>query len=708
MSLSGSFYGSIHSGHYRLRVEWSAIQSEANNTSTITAKMYFENDNNWGIGYSATKYGSTTVDGDSESWSSTENASGDNLKILLATETFTVKHDSEGKKSLTISSWFDIKVTISGTYYQRINASDYITLDKIARKSTLTSDASWTAGSDKTLSISRASSSFNHEAEIYVKDRSGNWQWIKQVAFSTSQTSKSTSFSTSNKTEIFDRLDGRSSADTKIDLQTFNGSTHIGTNTYYGTVTAPSASTITGGTKDVYIDETIDLGITRHDSGFTHTVEVYIGSNDPSTSTLMKTFTGVGTSVSWTPTQTEMDTMYAETPNANEIDGNIRVFTYYNGELVRSFTNNDINFHVRNSDPIFSTSDISYADINPTTTLITGNDQYIVRNQSELRAFVDNAATAQNGASIDRYIITVNGIQKTITTTGYSTIGELDSNADVTLTVEVVDSRGNSTTASTNVTVIPYTKPSLNANAERTNKFESETTLSLSGGISTLRIDDVNKNSIQSMQYRTRIKDGTWNTWNDFTYSASGSTYSADDVVVTLDNLQTWEVEFRIIDELTNSTTIETVPIGKPIVFFDSDRSSVGIGKFPEINDGLEVLGDVLGANTIVEQGSSVNGEYVRWGNGVQMCWHIGEWDGDGSKGYELYRQLYPAEFIAYPQINISGYNNYNGVGNTGTAQTYAYGFTSDYNARVYFPDSTGVPVGSKAYFRMFAIGRWK
>lgn len=38
MASSGSFSGSIHSGHYVLRVDWTQTKNVSVNTSTITAK----------------------------------------------------------------------------------------------------------------------------------------------------------------------------------------------------------------------------------------------------------------------------------------------------------------------------------------------------------------------------------------------------------------------------------------------------------------------------------------------------------------------------------------------------------------------------------------------------------------------------------------------------------------------------------------------
>lgn len=50
MASSGSFSGSIVSGHYKLRVDWSQSKNVSANTSTITCKMYLVNDWSLSIG----------------------------------------------------------------------------------------------------------------------------------------------------------------------------------------------------------------------------------------------------------------------------------------------------------------------------------------------------------------------------------------------------------------------------------------------------------------------------------------------------------------------------------------------------------------------------------------------------------------------------------------------------------------------------------
>ena len=53
MALSGSFSGSVVSGNYKLRVDWSATQNIANNTSKITCVMYLVQASSWGLSISS-------------------------------------------------------------------------------------------------------------------------------------------------------------------------------------------------------------------------------------------------------------------------------------------------------------------------------------------------------------------------------------------------------------------------------------------------------------------------------------------------------------------------------------------------------------------------------------------------------------------------------------------------------------------------------
>ena len=118
MASSGSFSGSIHSGHYVLRVDWTQTKNVSVNTSTITAKAYLVND--WSLSINARSDNKVTIDGTAQTYASP--AISSTGTHLLGTVTQTVNHGSDGTKSLAMSAVFYIRATLSGTYYESITA----------------------------------------------------------------------------------------------------------------------------------------------------------------------------------------------------------------------------------------------------------------------------------------------------------------------------------------------------------------------------------------------------------------------------------------------------------------------------------------------------------------------------------------------------------------------------------------------------------
>ena len=118
------------------------------NTSTITCKLYLVND--WSLSISGRTDNTCTIDGTALTFSSP--AIGSTGTHLLGTVSKTVNHASDGSKSLTISAVFQIRATLSGTYYGTISASANITLDSIPRASSV-SAANMTMGTAGTITI---------------------------------------------------------------------------------------------------------------------------------------------------------------------------------------------------------------------------------------------------------------------------------------------------------------------------------------------------------------------------------------------------------------------------------------------------------------------------------------------------------------------------------------------------------------------------
>ena len=512
MALSGSFYTNVAS-RWRLQLEWSASQSISGNYSDVTARLYWIALDGYGAVYSsATKTCSITIDGSSSSKSESGMAKlSGNQKKQIHSYTKRINHNSDGTKSFSLSAWFDAQVTLDGTYYNRISLSSRsFTLNTIPRASSITSSADWTAGNSRSVTISRASSSFTHTVRWQVKNSSGSWITIKTATGV--GTSHSGGFSVAENTEIFKALAQRGSTDSRIELVTYNGGTQIGSAVYKtGKVTAPTPSTLTYAS-NFNIGQTAGFSIWRANNSFKHTLTVKFGNFSK---TIASNF---DTSASW-DTSSEANNLYAQIPNSNYGTGTYELTTYYNGVKVQFTRSYTFTLNVVNSNPNF-TGNFKYADINSTTKNITGNDQYIIQNNSNVRVTIPvaNRATAKNHATMVRYEATLNGITKTANWSDKSDViidfGTVNANNNVALTVKAIDSRGNSTSVSKTVTIVPYSMPTANFTAERVNNFENQTVLKLSGRISPLTINSSNKNSIVTVEYRyKKSKDNTYGSW---------------------------------------------------------------------------------------------------------------------------------------------------------------------------------------------------
>lgn len=179
MALSGSFVGAASSSRpgmfYRLRVDWSATQSVANNTSTITCNFYLEQDNSWSISIGG-RSNTCTIDGTTIGWTSPTVSNGGGTTTHIGSCSRTVSHNADGTKTLTISATYNTApLTISNTAINSITASATVTLDTIARASTPTVSTSSVAMRDGSVTIytNRASAGFTH-ALYYVCGSASN------------------------------------------------------------------------------------------------------------------------------------------------------------------------------------------------------------------------------------------------------------------------------------------------------------------------------------------------------------------------------------------------------------------------------------------------------------------------------------------------------------------------------------------------------
>lgn len=232
MALSGSISGSILSGKYKLRVDWAATQNVGNNTSKISCAIYLVQASSWGLNISSRDDNKITINGTEYTWKSPAISNGGGKTVKLATVTTgNIAHNADGSKSVAISCKFNIKATISGTYYGAINASGTAALTTIPRATQPTLSASSAdMGTAVTVSMPRASSSFTHDLAY----RLGSGSWVSIA------TGRGTSYSWTVP-DIAAQLPNATSGKLTLRCITKNGSTTIGTKYAYITAKVPAS-----------------------------------------------------------------------------------------------------------------------------------------------------------------------------------------------------------------------------------------------------------------------------------------------------------------------------------------------------------------------------------------------------------------------------------------------------------------------------------
>lgn len=213
MATSSAFSTSNQYIKYSISVTQNS-QSIANNTSNVTVSVRF-----WRTNTGYTTYGNGTVyctiNGTQYSSAVTSSQKITSSGIVLFTKTLNIPHNSDGTKTLTCSSYINISVLTSDSH------SYSQTLTTIPRKSSLTiSDL--TLGSQTTLTVTKASTSFTHTI-TYICGNDSETICTKL---------SSTSVTWTPKLSLGDNAPNGTQATIAISIETFNGDTSIGTNTY--------------------------------------------------------------------------------------------------------------------------------------------------------------------------------------------------------------------------------------------------------------------------------------------------------------------------------------------------------------------------------------------------------------------------------------------------------------------------------------------
>lgn len=536
--------------------------------------------------------------------------------LLGSITTNAITHNDDGSKSVSVSASSPDLAQASGYGPYSGSASGTVTLTKIDRYANLTS----LSVKSKTINSITLQYTTDRNAWLFAKLNDGDWlndgepfksnttSGTFTIYYKDRASTKRLDPNTKYKITVLCRaLDRDSGLDTQKDVET----------TTYDIAKLVSVPDVNIGSK-----QTITW---TNPSGATTSLKLAKTDNTQ----IANVGTVTGTSKEYTPTAS---TIYALTPNSNTYKARYIITTTANST---NYTNyKDFTFKVTNSNPTFTT--YTYADVNSTTTALTGNNQILVKGYSNNKVTITttNKAVAKNSATMKTYKL-VQASSTGSATANYS------SSASVTLqvnkitnnvmTVSATDSRGNSTSVAKTLSstyyksyadVVIKTVTAVRGN----NGVGQAVTLAYSGTFWNSSFGSVTNAITVSYQYK-KITASSWSTGKTtLTPTISGNNYSGsvniqgDLGADGFDVAESYNIRLTVKDKLVTKTYDVTLGAGTPAVAIY--KSNVAIGQKYDTSEGskLQVNGGInikVGTSDNPESGYRIGGKTILRNNGT-------------------------------------------------------------------------------------------
>ncbi len=497
----------------------------------------------------------------------------DSDTVLYDEENIVITHNSNGTKSINVQAtceWYADGSIYIDSPYQGFD----ITLTALDRAAPTVSVSTSNIGVNSfTLS---ASTNVNCDRWDYSINNGSTW----------------TNFSTTNTTSVSTTISGLSPNTTyntkvrarKTSNQVYGTSGTVSPKTL-GNAILNSVGTVTADNSTV----SFTINVTVYVPSYTHKLEIKNGSTSILTRTGLTLSNGNNTI---TLTSSERTTLLNAMSTIKSFTGTFVLTTWSGSTQIGSATSKTatVQTTAANSAPTFT--GFTYQDNNSAVVSVTGNNQIMVQNASTVR-IVATAATAKNSATIKSYSVSFGNLSTSSTSTTI-TMGTITTSGTVTMTVTAIDSRGYSTSRSTNVTVVAYSKIVFTSSTiRRVNEVENTIQLSFAGNRKAISVGGTEKNSLVACQYRyKKTSDSSYGSYVDILSSVttSGLNFSfSNNALVNLDANYSWNVQVYIQDKLTTDTLNLIVGQGIPLMAFRTKK--VGINVLNPTKS-LDVAGD--------------------------------------------------------------------------------------------------------------------
>ncbi len=309
----------------------------------------------------------------------------------------------------------------------------------------------------------------------------------------------------------------------------------------------------------------------------------------------------VGTSYEFNLTQGEKDLLYADMINTSS--KTYRFFIATNSNTFRTYQ--ERTFIVTGAQPLFQ--QFTYKDINATTLALTGDDQSVIKDYSNIEFTISeaNKAIGVKGATVLNYQAMIS--PRPPVSVPYQSSGDVTVTVNQaggnTLQVYATDSRNLTTVVSKLATTyFAYVKPTVsNFAIARANQLSETTILNISGEYFNADFGS-QVNQINLEVYYRLVGDNTWLLSDSIasgkiTYNANQWSFN-DEVAGDLgasgfDAGNSYEIMVVVNDKLANLSRETVLPQGIPGMAIHKDGVAVGALYDDILGGALQVTGDI-------------------------------------------------------------------------------------------------------------------
>lgn len=690
--MSGTITGA-RSGYNgpRIVIEWKVLEQDIpGNRSKVQAISYMNVAGT--ISYVSRNSVNINIGGNSVNKSVLSSSSSAKTRELNR-HTAWVNHNSDGTKSINISSSYNVQITWNGQWINNISASATVTLDSIPRGSTINSASfPYALQAPKgearensiSLSLNKKLSSYTHD----IKLTDGNTligEWNNQ------SNPTSLILSPTHVERIFKALPNSNSGAFKLTVTTRNGNSTVGSTSvnitarlhsnsgpYFTSSTIGISGNGTDSSWGAYVQNvskasltskaTPGLGATLSNISITQGSTVVASSSGADISTTSPTLTSSG---NVTFKYTAMDSR----GNTAEETRTINVIPYVTPS-VNSFTSQ------RNA----STSTTANVSYNVSYSPVNGNN----------RLTIVAKYTGTSSGTIVNKVFSGTGTARATDSASYN-VTNLNKFGSYDFSIEITDSLGN----------------------------KSSNVYGMTSSALPLTLDKNNKGIGAGKDYERGALDVGGDAY------ISGALYPEGGIEPTKvprgDNLNNYKTPgFYFNESNTDVQNIFNTPsnyafslnvyknAGVTQVFYESPASNYNVYVRDFYNGSwsswkrLATIDDITNnANSVTPtRGSNSNGEWVRFPDGTQICWSY--ITVERSSGFELKNMWTLPVSFANNNYKLSGMR---GSGASSAYKGYALNFDekTDSSVMIYMSIPTGTTSnGWNTQIDVMAIGRWK